>query len=125
MYRKYDAAERACLLEQLNQQIDNFEAICVGPYIAGPEVTSADSALLPTFVFMTYILPKYFGWRDVFAGRQKLAAWWDRMQQDPAAQKVIEEVSGGLQSWSNKKRWEDLGIVQQLQDNPQYKWAYP
>ena len=92
MYRKCDAAERARLLEQLNQQVDNLEAISVGPYIAGPELTSADSALLPTFVFMTYILPLYFGWRDVFAGRPKLAAWWDRMQQDPAAQRVGTRV---------------------------------
>lgn len=96
MYRKYDAAERARLLEQLDQQIDNLEGICVGPYIAGPDVTTADSALLPTFVFMTYILPKYFGWRDVFSGRPKLAAWWDSILQDPAAQRVGECERDGV-----------------------------
>lgn len=88
MYRKYDAAERASLLEQLNKQLDNLESVCVGPYIAGPEITTGDSALMPTFVFLTYILPKYFGWRDVFAGRPKLAAWWQHMQQDPHAERV-------------------------------------
>lgn len=38
---------------------------------------------------------------------------------------VIQEVTGGLEGWSSKNRWEDLGIVQQLRDNPQYKWVYP
>jgi hypothetical protein len=51
-------------------------------------MTTGDSALFPTFVFMTYILPRYFGWRDVFAGRPKLAAWWSRMQQDTHAKRV-------------------------------------
>lgn len=55
---------------------------------AGPDITTGDSALFPTVVFMTYILPRYFGWRDVFVGRPKLAAWWGRMQQDEHAKRV-------------------------------------
>jgi hypothetical protein len=37
---------------------------------------------------------------------------------------VIDEVAGGLEAWAAKNRWEDLGIVQQLQDNRQLQWAY-
>jgi hypothetical protein len=51
-------------------------------------MTTGDSALFPTFVFCTYILPRYFGWSDVFAGRPKLAAWWGLMQQDPHTKRV-------------------------------------
>jgi hypothetical protein len=51
-------------------------------------MTTGDSALFPTFVFFTYILPRYFGWRDVFAGRPKLAAWWALMQQDAHTKRV-------------------------------------
>lgn len=76
------------MLAQLVKQLDVLEGICVGPYVAGPQVTAADSALMPTFVFLTFILPRYFGWRDVFAGRPKLAAWWGRMQQDTASKRV-------------------------------------
>jgi hypothetical protein len=51
-------------------------------------MTTGDSALFPTFVFFTYILPRYFGWKDVFAGRPKLAAWWGLMQQDVHTKRV-------------------------------------
>lgn len=37
------------------------------------------------------MLPGVFGWKDVFAGRPKLAAWWAALQKDPAAVRV----SGG------------------------------
>lgn len=58
MYRKFEAQERAALLAQLVKQLDVLEELCVGPYIAGLEVTAGDSALMPTFVFMTFILPR-------------------------------------------------------------------
>jgi hypothetical protein len=184
MYRKMEAPERAAGLAQLVKQLDVLEGLCVGPFVAGNTITSGDSALLGTFVFLTFILPRYFGWRDVFAGRPKLAAWWAAMQADPCARRVrrrgqrsgrqgqrllicecmvgwrceegggggaaaaehvaghatraccpcclrvccvaqvIDEVAGGLEAWAAKNRWEDLGIVQQLQDNRQLQWAY-
>jgi hypothetical protein len=37
---------------------------------------------------MLHMLPKYFGWRDVFAGRPKLAAWWAAVQVDAEAARV-------------------------------------
>lgn len=60
---------------------------------AGDEITAGDSALFPTFVFATYILPRYFGWRDVFAGRPNLAGWWANIQQDQHAQRVSAAAS--------------------------------
>lgn len=111
------------MLEQLVKQLDVLEALCVGPYVAG-DITSGDSALLPTFVFFDFILRRYFGWSDVFAGRPKLGAWWARMQQDVHGKRVIDEVTGGLQGWADKKRWDELGISQQLAQHPEYKWAY-
>ena len=32
-----------------------------GPFVAGSEITAADAALFPTFVFFDFILPTYFG----------------------------------------------------------------
>lgn len=95
MYRKMDIAQRANQLQQLAFQLDVLEGICVGPYIAGTSITSGDSALFPTFVFMNHILPKYFGWSSVFAGRPKLEGWWAAMQQDPHAAKVRGECGFG------------------------------
>jgi len=33
---------------------------------------TADAALFPTYVFMHYILPRHFGWKDFFAGQARL-----------------------------------------------------
>ncbi|KAF8069416.1 GST3 [Scenedesmus sp. PABB004] len=126
MYRKQEPVERAALLAALVKQLDVLEGLCVGPnYIAGDAITAGDSALFPTFVFCTYILPRYFGWPDVFAGRPKLAAWWAALQRDPHAKRVMDEVAGGLEGWSAKGRWEELGITQQLREHPELKWVYP
>jgi len=114
MYRKMPLEDRVQQIKQLNYQLDVLEGLCKGPFIVGEDMSSADSALFPTFVFMTSILPEIFGWMDVFAGRPKLAAWWAAVQQDPAAAKVIAEVRGGLEGWFAKDRWADLGIKQQV-----------
>ncbi len=49
MYKKMDAAQRAEQLSQLAYQLDVLEGIMdpVGPYAAGAQLTTADSALFP------------------------------------------------------------------------------
>lgn len=37
---------------------------------------------------------------------------------------VIDEVTGGLEGWAAKNRWEDLGIVQQVQQHKELQWVY-
>ncbi|EFJ50701.1 hypothetical protein VOLCADRAFT_88491 [Volvox carteri f. nagariensis] len=97
--------------------------VYIGPYVAGDQVTAADAALFPTFVFFEFILPTYFGWGDVFAGRPKLAAWWARMKEDPVAAKIMDEIRGGLQGWAAGNRWRDQGIMDHVA-NTAYKWAH-
>ena len=48
-----------------------------GPFVAGREPSTADAALFPTYVFMEYLLPKLFGWDDIFAKRPRTREWWD------------------------------------------------
>jgi len=69
------------------------------------------------------MLPDVFGWKDVFAGRPKLAAWWRHLQGDAAAVRVMDEVRGGLKGWVEKDRWRELGIREQVKDTS-YKWSY-
>ncbi len=70
--------------------------------MAGSELSTADAALFPTFVFYELMLPSIFGWQDVFAGRPKLRAWWENMKQDPIAAKVrgapVRDVPLGRQA---------------------------
>jgi glutathione S-transferase len=88
MYKKMSAEQRAAELAALAHQLDVLEGLAVGPFLAGGSISSADGALAPTFAFLTYILPRYFGWADVFAGRPKLAAWWAAVNADPVASRV-------------------------------------
>jgi glutathione S-transferase len=124
MYKQMDKAQRAAQLAALVQQMDVLEAALVpGPFLAGGSMSTADGALAPTFAFITHILPRYFGWEDVFAGRPKLAAWWAAVSADPAAARVLGEVRGGLEGWGASERWSQLGISEQLLDGS-FKWRY-
>jgi glutathione S-transferase len=111
--------QRSAGLKQLSQQLDALERIVAagggGPFIAGAEITTADAALAPTFEFMTFILPKYFGWKDVFAGRPALKAWWQGLRgRDAHMARVLDEVNAGLRGWESKDRWGELKIKEQV-----------
>lgn len=91
MYRKMESAQqRSAEIGQLAYQLDALEKVFgpEGPFVCGAEITAADGALFPTFAFITLMLPKYFGWADVFAGRPKLKAWWEAVQRDAVAKRV-------------------------------------
>ncbi|PNW74809.1 hypothetical protein CHLRE_12g508850v5 [Chlamydomonas reinhardtii] len=124
MYRTMDSVEtRAKQIEQIAFQLNVLEGIVQGPFVAGSEITAADAALFPTFVFFDFILPTYFGWKDVFAGKPKLKSWWENMKKDAEGAKIYEEIRGGLQGWANNNRWRDQGITDHVA-NSAYKWAY-
>lgn len=55
MYRAMEPAERAKGIAQIAFQLDVLEGICAGPYLAGDVITSADSALFPTVVFLKQV----------------------------------------------------------------------
>lgn len=98
MYRAMPAPERAAGIAQIARQLDVLEAVCAesgGPFLAGKDITTADSAVFPTVVFMRLMLVDVFGWRDVFAGRPALAAWWEALQRDAAARRVRAWGAGG------------------------------
>jgi glutathione S-transferase len=110
--------ERSAGLAQLAAQLDALEAIVAageGAFVAGSSMTTADAALAPTFEFMTFILPRVFGWRDVFSGRPALRRWWEGLRgRDAAMARVLGEVRGGLEEWEAKDRWGGLGITEQV-----------
>jgi glutathione S-transferase len=118
MYKPMESkSERASQIGQLAKQLDVLEGYVVGPYCTGEVMSYADTALVPTFVFMNFILPKFFGWPSLWEERPKLEAWWKLMNQDEEAKQVINEVEEGLKSWDKMNRWEDKGITRQVSDS--------
>jgi len=128
MYRgPMDVKARADQLAEIARQMDVVEGIMSlrtdGPFIAGREPSTADAALFPTYVFIEYILPKHFGWKDVFAGRPRTAEWWEAMRLDTCGARVYGEIRGGLESWESNERWQTVGVTDAVKD-ASFKWAY-
>lgn len=123
MYKAMGIEERADKLRTLHNLLNYFERMLDGPYVCGSQMTLADATLFPTFVFFLHILPSRFGWRDVFDGRPKLRAWWEVIEADGHATRVIGEIKSVLRTWDEKGRWKELGIEEQVSDES-YKWAY-
>lgn len=123
LYKPMDSTEeRAKQVAQLSQQLDILEQYCLGPYMCGEELSFADTSLMPTFVFMNYILPKHFGWTSIFSRRPKLERWWETLNSDPDLAKVIQEIEGGLKAWDTADRWGQKGISRQIADGT-YNWT--
>lgn len=117
MYKPMDSkSERAAQVGQLARQLDILETYVIGPYVTGEEMSYADTALVPTVVFMEYILPKFFGWPGLWEGRPKLEAWWEVVQEHVEVRRVVEEVRDGLKSWDVSGRWVEKGIIKQVSD---------
>lgn len=101
----------------------------VGPYAAGEELTEADFTLWPTLsCFFPFLLPKLFGWVVDFTvadgGRfPKLRAWHAAVGALPAAQRVTDEVMGGLRAWEESGRFGPL--LEQVAAHPELKWKFP
>lgn len=128
MYRAgYDVKTRADQLAEVAKQLDVIEGVMSlrtdGPFVAGREPSTADAALFPTYVFIEYILPKHFGWKDVWAGRPTTAKWFEAMRVDTCGARVYGEVRGGLEAWEENGRWDTVGVTEAVKDTS-FKWAY-
>ena len=128
MYRAgYDVKTWADQLAEVVKQLDVIEGVMNlrtdGPFVGGREPSTADAALFPTYVFIEYILPKHFGWKDVWAGRPTTAKWFEAMKLDTCGARVYGEVRGGLEAWEENGRWDTVGVTEAVKDTS-FKWAY-
>lgn len=127
MYKPMETAEaRAAQIKELSFYLDVVEHVVAqspGPFICGEKISYVDSALMPTFVFLLHMLPKYFFWKSVFTKRPRLEQWWNALASDAEAQRVIDEVQGGLNEWEAVNRWTDKGIVQQILEKKDIDWS--
>jgi glutathione S-transferase len=76
-------------LKQLDHHVDR------GGYAVGEHLTTADCTLVPTLLYATALLPR-FEVAEPLRFRDRLAAYWGRMQQDPHAARVLEEMRAAL-----------------------------
>ena len=88
MYKPMAIEARAAQMVEITRILDQLETRVCGPLMADGQVSAADIAAFPLFTFLVYILPRFFGWKDVFEGRPKLGLWWERISSDESAIKV-------------------------------------
>lgn len=65
-------------------------------YAVGDTLSLADCALVPAFFFLTRLIPGSFG-LDLLEGRSRASGWWERVQANDHAKRVIDEMTKGLQ----------------------------
>ena len=129
MYRgPMEDADRAQKIKEIDAHLDCMEKFVQGfegPYLVSNEPSTADAVLFPTFVFMTHLLPKYFGWKNgVFRGRPKLESWFNHMStKDEKAKEVMNEVMGGLIAWDESERYTKVGILKAVA-NDDFQWSH-
>ena len=68
-----------------------------GKYAAGDTLTRADCTLVPALWMCTGTIPR-LGAEDPVPSKEKVAAYWSRIQSDPHAARVIDEMNRGLQA---------------------------
>mmetsp|Transcript_58546 Transcript_58546/g.104092 ORF Transcript_58546/g.104092 Transcript_58546/m.104092 type:complete len:198 (-) Transcript_58546:92-685(-) len=118
-----DAESRASKVAEIAKQLDVLEGLVKGPFCVGEDMTEADLAMYPTFIFFKVMLPRVFSWPDVFHARPKLKKWMHHMETLEPVRRVKAEVEGGLQNWETQKRFEP--IIEQIKAAPALKWVYP
>merc|ERR1719414_1941021 len=92
-----DLPTRAAKIRELFKQLTWLNGEIVSPYLAGSKVTLADFTWFPTTIFMEFMLPRVFGWPDIFRQTDgpfpKLAKWWTKISEEPAFQTVRQQIS--------------------------------
>lgn len=123
--RAMDRATRAAKLAEIWKQLQWLEENTKGPYLAGAELTMADMTWFPTTIFMEFMLPRVFGWPQVFRETEhfpKLAAWFAKLEGDPVFIKVRQDI---WDFWVQKEKEGQFESIKDELKDPAYKWVYP
>merc|ERR1712217_614721 len=110
------------------KQLGWLDRNIVGPYLCGEKLTLADFTWFPTTVLMEFLLPRVFGWSDIFrevdGSFPNIARWWTKVSEESAF-KVLRQ-----QFWEIWEANEANGtlqpIIKEVQaDTSGLKFKYP
>lgn len=126
--RCMDRETRAKKVEELWKQLCLLNSIIVGPYLTGDQVTLADFTWYPTIIFMEFMLPRVFGWKDIFyedVHLPKFSKWFKFLSSISNFAKVRQDI------WTFWEKQYDAGqfvtIKEEihLKDSDTYQWSFP
>jgi glutathione S-transferase len=93
--RGMDLKTRAAKIAEIWKQMTWVNENIVGPYLCGDSLTLADLTWFPTTIFMEFMLPRVFGWPDIFRDGQTfpaLSSWWLKISEETAFKQVRETI---------------------------------
>lgn len=73
-------------------------------YAVGASLTQADGALLPQLILAYEWAPRLFGTESLLGVHPRLASYWQAIQADPIASRVIAETRGGIEDAIARRR---------------------
>lgn len=123
--RAMDRPTRAAKLAELWKQLNWLEQNIKEPYMGGERVTHADMTWYPTVIFMEFMLPRVFGWPQLFHETvhfPKLTKWFGHCSKDPIFAKVHEEI---WNFWLAKEADGQFDPIKDEIKDPNFKWKYP
>jgi len=123
--RCMDKATRAKKLAEIWKQLSWLEENMVGPYLAGSYVTLADMTWFPTTIFMEFMLPRVFGWPEVFHESQhfpRLTAWFGELSKSSIFTDCRKDI---WDFWVGKEKEGQFESIQGELTDTGYKWVYP
>jgi len=123
--RAMDKATRAAKLAEIWKQLTWLEENIIGPCMAGDQVTVADMTWYPTCIFMEFMLPKVFGWPEVFHESEhfpKLTEWFGKMSADPVFRETRQDI---WDYWVTKEAEGQFESIRGELTDTDFKWKYP
>lgn len=133
--RAMSLPDRAAKLGEIWRQLHWLEAEASktgGPHLLGDQLTLADLTWFPTCVFMEFMLPRFFGWPQLFDPQATapaptpfpvLARWYTQMQETPAFSSVRLDIWGFWEQMETAGQFEH--ITKELEGaHPALKFTY-
>lgn len=126
--RGMDLATRAAKLAEIWKQLGWLNRNIVGPYLCGSKVSLADFTWFPTTIFMEFMLPRVFGWPDVFRKTDGpfpvIAKWWSAISEEAAFKAVREDIFKYWEEMEKKGQFKPI-ITEVAADKTGLKFKYP
>merc|ERR1712157_622305 len=126
--RGMDLPSRAAKLAEIWKQLVWLDSQIVGPYLVGTCPTLADFTWYPTTIFMEFMLPRVFGWPDIFRQTEgpfpSLAKWWTLVSEEAKFALVRQQIYEYWEEMEQKGQFAPI-IEEVSADTTGLKFKYP
>merc|ERR1711941_153324 len=126
--RGMDLKTRALKFAEIWKQLTWLNANIVGPYLVGEQLTLADFTWYPTTIFMEFMLPRVFGWPDIFREETSpfpaIAKWWTKVSAEPKFAEVRADIFEVFEDMEKSGQFQFI-IDEVAADTSGLKFKYP